>query len=1139
MAAERHHWRLLIEAKKMQKMGIHIRFLFLAAQIAVIPCFAKDSAGVTIEEFPLNPTKGVAKKNRNRFSIIPAATDQEISSDQDSLVAPPALTTANSPEQAPALPPRKRSGPPQTQPAQTMVQAGNMPSVSSTLIQPDTPALVKQGSQLSTALGQPAEQLKSNEQPAKAQADSSTQVTQQASSDVPPAASVNANSTNANVAQSVRTSLDRTDTSSLTQSVTAATEQPVQAPISANDDNSLTTKPIATTSLQQASINPNNNAPLPVASPVPSNIGSSQATTSSSSSSSSSNNKQAPSAGPAQNTTAPEQLAEAKKPTKGMRKSGTRKTKNVPPALDTAASAPAPEITVPENLQSALPPRALPAMGDGAKTTEHIPSMADAPTSPGEQEFLQQGVNTTLTQKEEKKEKEESFEKLVKKGSIHLGAFLEPWKGSDPKETVEMNFDNKELTELLKFLSDNLNVTFILDDNIEPVRADGLQPLSGTKISFKSNVPLSLKQAWEIGLTFLEMAGFSVIPSTQPRTYRVTASTSRDKSSANREPLPTFIGTDPELLPDNDSKIRYVYFADNADASTIIQIIDAMKSPSAGPVIEIPQLKAVIMTDKAANIKSLMRILQEIDSAALPETLAIIRLKHTDARQVRELYYKLIGKDSSSPIFNPFARPRKSSTTQYFTEATRVFEEPRTNSLIVLGTRENIKRFEDFIIKYIDKTVDLPFSPLHIIQLKYIDASSIAKILNDTIQKFNSDPANTGAALVGGVRDSNKFFRPAVRITDEPSGNRLIINADYEEYLKLRETIERLDVEQPQVAIKILILNVDLSNTETLGVQLRNKVDCCNGTGGLDTALGTNVNFQTAMVGPIVTNEPNTGATPISGAQRLLGNLINLANSPGGISPFGIGTTLVTLGKDIFGFWGLLRALETYTRVSVVANPFLVATHKYKAEIRVGETRRTVTATVEGQREAQAQGDIAAELRIVITPQISYDDMVTLNTYVELTQFTTTDPTNANRITRKVSTEALLANKEVLALGGLIRDYVSETTYKVPFFGDIPLLGWLFKNKTKYLSRTSLLILIAPEIIKPSEPEVAQAFTFAKLNDAKETLFQMRSPAELRDPIHRWMFDDNKNKEVGKIDKFIATQQRYIDESQKHIGVVA
>ena len=254
-------------------------------------------------------------------------------------------------------------------------------------------------------------------------------------------------------------------------------------------------------------------------------------------------------------------------------------------------------------------------------------------------------------------------------------------------------------------------------------RAEGLQPLAGTRITFKSNVPLTLKQAWEYGLTFIEMAGFSVIPATLPRTYRITVSASKDKPSANREPLPTFIGTDPALLPNNDTKIRYVYFAENAELPTIIQIIESLKSGSSGPLIDVPPLRAVIMTDKAANIKSIIQILQEIDRVTLPETLAIIRLKHTDARQVREFYHKLIGKDPQSPAFNPFSRQRKSTTTQYFTEATRVFEEPYTNSLIVLGTRENIKHFEDFILKYVDKTLDIPFSPLHIIQLKYIDAA--------------------------------------------------------------------------------------------------------------------------------------------------------------------------------------------------------------------------------------------------------------------------------------------------------------------------------------------------------------------------------------------------------------------------------
>ncbi len=763
-------------------------------------------------------------------------------------------------------------------------------------------------------------------------------------------------------------------------------------------------------------------------------------------------------------------------------------------------------------------------------------SIIDTPKTPEEKRVIEQALAVPETGiiEEQKKEADVSLKKLKAAGEVFLSQYTAPWQGFDTQETVEMNFENKELSALLKFLEDNLNITFILDDYIEPQRVDGTQPLAGTKISFRSNVPLTLRQVWELGTTFLEMAGFSIIPTTLPRTYRVTLSASKDKPSANREPLPTFIGTQPDILPDSDLKIRYVYFAENAELTTISQIVEALKSGSAGPLIEFPQLRAVMITDKSANIKSLVQILQEIDRVTLPETLAIIRLKHTDARNVRELYYKLIGKDPQNPVFNPFGRQRKLTTTQYFSEATRVFEEPRTNSLIVLGTRENIKRFEDFVVKQIDRTLDLPFSPLHIIQLRYIDAASIAKILNDVIQKFNADPANAAAAAVGGVRDFNKFFRPSVRITEEPSGNRLIINADYDEYLKLRKIIEDLDVEQPQVAIKVLILNVDLTDDKEFGTQLRNSIQCCDGTGGTTSILGPNINFQSAQLGPVITRDTaGTPPQPVNGAERLLGNLINLASSSQ------IGSTLVTLGKDIFGFWGLFRALERLTRVSVVANPFLVTTHKYKAEVKVGEIRRVETAIVQGQTATEATGDLEASLRVVITPQISYDDMVTLTIYIELSQFSGEDlGLGPTRFVRKVSTEALLANREVLAVGGLIRDIVAEDETKVPLLGDIPGIGWLFKSKSKSVTRTSLLILISPEIIKPLEPEVAQRYTYTKINDAKQTLYEMRNKTNLRDPIHRWFFNEHKEKEASAIDKFVSIQQRYVDESQKQAARV-
>jgi len=703
--------------------------------------------------------------------------------------------------------------------------------------------------------------------------------------------------------------------------------------------------------------------------------------------------------------------------------------------------------------------------------------------------------------------------KSIDNNSIHLKEYLNPWKDLDQSEVLMLNLENQDLSELLNILSKELNVTFITDDTVSPTRAPDLVPVSNVKISFKSQVPLNLKQLWELGITFLEMSGFSVIPlESQKRTYRVTS-----YKAANREPLPTFLGVDKDLLPDDDMKIRYIYFLENADINSVVQVIQAMKSASSSDILTFPQLRAVIMTDKSSNIKSILKIIDELDKVSVPETLAIIRLKHTDAKKVADLYNQLIGQVGENPL-----AAKKSTSLKYFNESTRVFAEDRTNSLIVLGTKDNIDKFKDFIVRYIDKTVDIPFSPLHVLQIKYIDSDALANILNDIIKKFNSNPENAAAAAFGGIRDGDKFFKNSISITSEPFSNKIIINSDYESFIKIKEIVEKLDVEQPQVAMKVLVLDVNLTNQEQLGVQLRNMQQGCATTGGTtNSLLGNNVNFQSAMLGGIQSDN-NAGTT---GAVRLLGNLISLLNlQPGGVSPFPQGSTLVTLGQDMYGFWGILAALQSFTRTSVIANPFLVTTHKYRAEIKVGTTLRVTSSIVEGARSSEAFKDLEANLRLLITPQISYDNMITLNTYVELTQFTNN---LGNRTIKKVSTEALVSNNEVLALGGLIRDTINETEYRIPILGDIPLIGWLFKNKVKLVEKTSLLILICPTILPVNNPKVAHDFTFAKINESKTVLYDMQNSANQKDPIHKWMFKDNEIPESTTIDKFVNRQKRY------------
>ena len=102
----------------------------------------------------------------------------------------------------------------------------------------------------------------------------------------------------------------------------------------------------------------------------------------------------------------------------------------------------------------------------------------------------------------------------------------------------------------------------------------------------------------------------------------------------------------------------------------------------------------------------------------------------------------------------------------------------------------------------------------------------------------------------------------------------------------------------------------------------------------------------------------------------------------------------------------------------------------------------------------QSFDDLTAKLEVYVEPQISYEGFIIMNVRVDLETFTNTTSTSGDRIKREVKTSVIMADNEVLALGGIMRDDVAETETKIPVLGDIPLVGWLFKNKSKALTRS-------------------------------------------------------------------------------------
>jgi general secretion pathway protein D len=684
----------------------------------------------------------------------------------------------------------------------------------------------------------------------------------------------------------------------------------------------------------------------------------------------------------------------------------------------------------------------------------------------------------------------------------------------EEEPSIEFHFENADLEMLINQISELFDVTFVADDSITPM-LQGAKTVKGNKISFKTQRPLTRKDAWDLFLTFLDIAGFAIISEANPKLKRIVTI-----DLARKSPLKAFIGVPASELPNSDEMVRYVYFLENISLETVRPILESLRSPNSS-VAYLLEMKAFVITDKAYNIKSLMSIIKELDKVVMPQSMSVLKLRRADAKEVKALYDSLAQVDEKSLAQQRFFPARKSSPSAYFSENVAMFAEPRTNSLILLGPQDAIKRIEDFIIQSVDVDLTQPYSPLHVLTLRYADAKTIADIMN-TVTKFGE---TSEAAKNGGVRGGDKYMKP-ITFTPEFETNRIIVKGDYEDFLRAKEVITELDAPQPQVAIEVLLLSVSLNDRRQLGAQIRSREP------GSEGLAGSNVKYQTSGLfgtGTIVT-DPNG-----NGVNRLLGNLLNLVSS--GIAA---GNTIISLG-DSLNVWAIIQALQTASNVQVLANPFLIATNKSEAVVSLGEVRRVTTGTIVGGSNTQTNtyGDAPAELKVVIRPQINSDGMIVLDIVVKLSQFVgAANPDNAVRTTREIKTKTIVTNKEVIALGGLIQTNIENTETKVPVLGDIPIVGWFFKNKTKIANKSNLLILISSRIIEPQGNEAVTAFTQSHLTDYTDTINEMYYRNERRDPVNRWFFRQKDLNEKATDEFIFRRQKEALAETTLHKDIV-
>ncbi|MCW5800568.1 MAG: STN domain-containing protein [Nitrospira sp.] len=288
---------------------------------------------------------------------------------------------------------------------------------------------------------------------------------------------------------------------------------------------------------------------------------------------------------------------------------------------------------------------------------------------------------------------------------------------------------------------------------------------------------------------------------------------------------------------------------------------------------------------------------------------------------------------------------------------------------------------------------------------------------------------------------------PRGTMTVSAASNALIISDTESKLEVLRQLLDGVDLEVPQVQIEARIVQADTTYTRSLGVQWG--IQNVNQLGG---ASGTSA-FK-------------TGTTGAFGAQ-VSDFLINLPANPGLPSVPGAG---FSIGKTDGAMLDVrLSAGELLGLTKVIAAPKITTLDKRDAKIAQGESIPFQTTSLQGTQTTF----VDANLELNVTPQITSRDPKEIGKQILMKVRATrnavgarSNPAGPSIDRREATTQVLVRDGETMVIGGVFVDTQSNNVAGIPYLSRVPVLGWLFKNKTENVSKQELLIFLTPTIVR-------------------------------------------------------------------------
>lgn len=668
---------------------------------------------------------------------------------------------------------------------------------------------------------------------------------------------------------------------------------------------------------------------------------------------------------------------------------------------------------------------------------------------------------------------------------------------------INIDFEDADLLSVAKFIGCITEQNFIL--------AGGLK---GKTITIMSPKPVTAYEAYRAFLASLEINQMTIVPT--GKFLKI-----EDIGKAKQDTLPIY--GPKQTVPGDERFVTRLVQLEHIGADEMSQVLMKFKTAQ-GDISTYPPTNTLIVTDTGVNIRRMLNLLKELDVPTGKERVWIRQVEYAQATELVDKLMQVFGEDkgaaqkaSAAEAARRRLEARRAAQARGGQAASpsgaggsdglepgavtvsKILADERTNQLIIVANRTSYFKLDKLIRK-----LDVPIpgeGQIHIHYLENADADEISSTLSSLTQggaagaggrAAGAARPRTGAPAAGGAAGaaggSAALFEGEVKITAHKETNSLVIEASLKDYLNLKKVIQRLDVRRKQVYVEAVIMEITSSKDQKLGISGSagttfdidgNEVPLLFGLGGLGIS---SFDLQQLQKGGI--------------AAGLQGPLIDV--DPGSAARSG------ALSLPTFGF--LIQALHSNSDVNILSTPHILTTDNEEAEIQVGKQIPYRASSVgglgslaslaglggglAGSTASSALGGLGGglgalgalgglgttqyvdvDLTLKITPHINESDFVRLEIDQEIEDVESIQadlgPTTSRR---KVKNTVVVKDQQPVVIGGLIRDTETEGVDKVPFLGDIPVLGYLFRKNVRTTEKKNLLMIIVPTIISdPSD----------------------------------------------------------------------